>query len=185
VKWKWTEEHDAQLRAMARDYSASHIAGILGTSRNAVIGRCYRKGIDLGGPEKPDRSHLVSRPVAKPAHLLPLSAPERKKRAHAYPDAEPAELAAVCISVHEKREAAMVAPTGDWQPARISLMDLRENTCRWPLWVGSGPFAEKFYCGNESLPGQAYCRRCHDRSVPAASVAASLDRRIEKARAAA
>ena len=39
---------------------------------------------------------------------------------------------------------------------KISLMDLTERTCKWPI---GDPATEKFwFCGHESEPGKPYCK---------------------------
>lgn len=177
MKWEWTDAHDATMRELAPDYSASHIAEVIGTTRNAVIGRCRRRKIDLASAATKTQRSPVVRLVLRGVP------PQRKMPSHAYPGSAPSEIPSICITLHEKREAAMVAPSAGWQPARISAADLKSHHCQWPLWTGNEP---KFFCGNEQLPGESYCRRCHGLSVSAPSVVAGVDRRlgIDKARAA-
>merc|ERR1712093_564303 len=39
---------------------------------------------------------------------------------------------------------------------KISLMDLTERTCKWPI---GDPATEKFwFCGHDSEPGKPYCK---------------------------
>jgi hypothetical protein len=180
----WTTELDGRLRALAPNLTASQIGQIIGATRDAVIGRCYRKGISLIGASKQleARREAAGRAQPKPQPPRPRAKVKREKDLIA-PNGS---AESVYVNLAERREAAMVAPTADWQPKRLSIMDLRAKSCRWPLWTGTVPFTEKFYCGNEALPGLSYCPRCNARSVSAAYVAAAVDRRhTEAARAAA
>lgn len=169
----WNAELDERLRILAPDYSAAQIAAMLGVSRNAVIGRCHRRNIALAGAQKKAAARRAEAKLRPPRRERKVQI-KREKDMIAPDGADPS----VYISLAERREAAMVAPSADWQPARIGLMDLREDTCRWPLWIGIVPFSEKFYCGSKALPGNAYCSHCHRLSVTAPHVAAAVDRRI-------
>lgn len=51
---RWTEPEDATLRALAaQGLSSGNIAARMGKSRNAVIGRALRAGIDMSRARKP------------------------------------------------------------------------------------------------------------------------------------
>ena len=45
----WADEHIEQLRALASEgvYTANEIAVKMDCTRNMVIGKCYREGIEL------------------------------------------------------------------------------------------------------------------------------------------
>lgn len=45
------------------------------------------------------------------------------------------------------------------QPARYHMMDLRPNTCRYPMW-GDGPITFEF-CGKPAKPESPYCAAHH------------------------
>lgn len=50
----WTDDRMGELRQRAGDgESARVIAGAMGTTRNAVIGKCYRERIVLQEPAQP------------------------------------------------------------------------------------------------------------------------------------
>lgn len=48
----WTAEADAIVEQMAPDHTAAQIAKRLGTTRNAVLGRSFRRGLSLYHPNK-------------------------------------------------------------------------------------------------------------------------------------
>ena len=69
----WTEARIAQLKALCRDgYSASEIAGVLGVTRSAIIGKIYR----LGLRETPLRHRRNPPPHAKMAPPAPHIRPK-------------------------------------------------------------------------------------------------------------
>jgi len=53
----------------------------------------------------------------------------------------------------------------NYAPQRVTIMELRDGICRWPLWDNDAPPSERFYCGNESDAGHVYCGHCRALSV--------------------
>jgi GcrA cell cycle regulator len=147
----WTDERVALLRRLWEDgQSASKIAAQLGgVTRNAVIGKVHRLG--LAGRVKAGED--------APAAVKPV---EAEKPVAAIPVPEPAPLPVVA---HR--------PTPDFPPAappsavataepvaiavsqRVTIMDLRESMCRWPLGDPTTP--EFRFCGARSITGLPYC----------------------------
>lgn len=145
----WTDERVTLLRHLWEEgQSASKIAAQLGgVTRNAVIGKVHRLGL--------------SGRLVKP---LEDAAAERRK---------PAEEIEVAISVVEAEAPEPVAilphrPASDFPPPapaadpcplavsqRVTIMDLRESMCRWPLGDPTTP--EFGFCGARSITGLPYC----------------------------
>ncbi len=140
----WTEERVERLgRLWGEGLSASQIAAALGggVTRNAVIGKVHRLG--LSGRGKTGQP-TVPRP-AKP-RLAPAAAVE-PIRAAAPQAAEPGKAGpgpAVAV-----RDAAIPVS------ARVSILDLRETMCRWPLGDPTRP--DFGFCGARSASGLPYC----------------------------
>ena len=65
------------------------------------------------------------------------------------------------------KPASAPKPAVAWNPARISLMELRSGLCRWPLWADDPPMSEKFYCGDAAIPDRPYCPHCYSISIAA------------------
>ncbi|KRE07434.1 hypothetical protein ASE63_22305 [Bosea sp. Root381] len=185
--FKWTDTLDARLRILAPDYTAASIGIMIGVSRNAVIGRCRRKGIELGkGAPAPVRRSPVS--PKSPAPALPTSpAPVfGVQKFHAFGgESDRTKVEAISRQRLTLQEYAAAKPTPAWQPKRVGFFDIRNGLCRWPLWSSTTPFSEKFFCG---LPtdGGVYCAHCSERGT-SPKATAWLDNRlgISKARAAA
>ncbi|MEM6578600.1 MAG: GcrA family cell cycle regulator [Pseudomonadota bacterium] len=172
----WTDERVEKLKELWSDgMSASQIAKILGgVTRNAVIGKVHRLGLSNRGPGSSSDDSTSEAPVkAKPA---PKPAPEPKK-----PEPEPVKAAEPVAPVPAPvvrrtppviRDAtqprAPGAPTPEEEAARatlaeiekiakkISLLDLTERTCKWPI---GDPTDDDFaFCGLACVPGKPYCQ---------------------------
>ena len=149
----WTDERVELLRRLWADgLSASQIAlQIGGVSRNAVIGKVHRLG--LAGRVKP---------------IGPAAAQGRRK------DDLPAEVEVETLVVEEPtlpEPPAIVAhrpaPNFPLRPSpapepvalavseRVTIMDLRDSMCRWPMGDPTSP--EFRFCGARSITGLPYC----------------------------
>ncbi len=176
----WTDDRVELLKKMwGEGQSASQIAKELGgVTRNAVIGKVHRLGLSnrSGGggtsaPSKPAAVKEAPAPKAPPAAAAPKPAAEPK------PAAAPAPTPAVRPSnVTALRKP--IAPAGQPLPPqpsaneispealakvnevekhakRISLMELTERVCKWPI---GDPATEDFYfCGLPVQQGKPYC----------------------------
>jgi GcrA cell cycle regulator len=141
----WTDERVEMLKKLWADgLSASQIAAELGgITRNAVIGKVHRLGL-AGRAKSP--SSATPRPRKARAHspMLRVSRPAMRGNtalAHAFEyevDVEP-ELIDNVIPMGQRR----------------SLLELTEDTCRWP--IGDPGSAEFFFCGGQSLSSLPYC----------------------------
>jgi GcrA cell cycle regulator len=149
MTWVWTDERVELLKKLWADgLSASQIAGEFGgITRNAVIGKVHRLGLS-GRAKAPSAAprqrkprpagHFIrtSRPVARGntalAHDLSLLFEEHVQ------EAEP--------------ELENIIPIGQ----RVSIMQLTEATCHWPIGdPGSPDFA---FCGGKTVAaGMPYC----------------------------
>jgi GcrA cell cycle regulator len=156
------------LRVMWTDgKSASQIAKELGgVTRNAVIGKVHRLGLSnrVGGLEREDEGAdpVVERPeperapeTAAPQPSAPRPAGKEQPVAPARPKAPgqlvPPQPAASEISAEALANLAEVAK----KARRLTLMQLTERTCKWP--VGDPATDDFWFCGLPTVPGKPYC----------------------------
>jgi GcrA cell cycle regulator len=131
----WTDERIELLkRHFEAGLSCREIAGEIGVSRNAVIGKLSRLNLTR------DDSGDAPRPVRKEA--------AKAKRPRSLPRLQ-----------YQMLRAVYGEPAADHEPIqskqRCSLLELSEQKCRWPI---STPGAADFcFCGNTPLEGLPYC----------------------------
>ncbi|MGJ8588947.1 MAG: GcrA family cell cycle regulator [Yoonia sp.] len=179
----WTDERVETLKKMwGEGQSASQIAKELGgVTRNAVIGKVHRLGLSnragsagaaakAAPKEKPAAAPAVAaKPAAKPA-------PKTKAAPASTPPKEELELDENGIPISAARRA--IIPAGQPLPPqpsaneispealakvseiektakRLTLMELTEKTCKWP--VGDPATDDFWFCGLAVQQGKPYC----------------------------
>ncbi|MBK0326501.1 GcrA cell cycle regulator [Rhodobacteraceae bacterium F11138] len=173
----WTDERVETLKKMwGEGQSASQIAKELGgVTRNAVIGKVHRLGLSNRSAGAP-----AAKPEPKPAPAAAAAAapkPEPKPR-----PAPKTEAARPVPPQGETRPAVpvrkQIIPAGQPLPPqpsaneispealakvnevekkakKISLMELTERTCKWP--VGDPATEDFWFCGLPVQAGKPYC----------------------------
>jgi GcrA cell cycle regulator len=142
----WTTERIDQLRSfVTAGLTCSQIAGEIGVTRNAVIGKIHRLGLSPGRPRGRQPAALAQRMRAAPSQPRPPRSPlARLLRTMATAEA----------STVVPFPAAMGIPTVE-NVRRCSLLELAGGACRWPL---SDPGKADFgFCGNDAIAGISYC----------------------------
>lgn len=168
----WTEERVELLKKLwLEGLSASQIAGVLGegVTRNAVIGKVHR--LKLSGRAKPASSaprvrttpRTSTRRVAAPSSANRSSSSMgsmMKSRPMGGGGGGGATQGATALKISEEFETnAEMAPQAAelFIPVeqRLSLLQLNEETCKWPI---GDPLTPDFYfCGQHSNEGKPYC----------------------------
>ena len=155
----WTDERVETLKKMwAEGQSASQIAKELGgVTRNAVIGKVHRLGLsNRAGSSAPAPEKKAAKPAAKKAATKPaekvveVTVTPRKPIVPAGQPLPPQPSAneispETLANVREVEKGAK----------KISLMELTERTCKWPI---GDPATEDFwFCGLAVQQGKPYC----------------------------
>lgn len=150
----WTEERVELLRKLWNDgLSASQVAAELGSgvTRNAVIGKIHRLGLA-------ERAKAPSAP--RPRAAKPPRQPSQT-RSHG-PSGMGGVMGNVALAFAPRMHMAAPAPRLAEEEVvvpiseRVTLMELREAMCRWPL--GDPTTAEFRFCGAKSPVGAGpYC----------------------------
>lgn len=181
----WTDERVETLKKMwAEGQSASQIAKELGgVTRNAVIGKVHRLGLSnrVGGSkdEQDDDTPMATakpepapKPVAEPRQDPVAAAPRPAvdRPAAASPSAPsnvtPLPIRKAIIPAGQplppQPSANEISPEAlasvrevEKRAKRLTLMELTERTCKWP--VGDPATDDFWFCGLPSLPGKPYC----------------------------
>ncbi|WP_375456176.1 GcrA family cell cycle regulator [uncultured Methylobacterium sp.] len=146
----WTDERVTLLRRLWEDgQSASKIAAQLGgVTRNAVIGKVHRLGMsgrvvkpaeEAAARRKPDQEIAIETAIA----VVEAEAPE------------PVAILAHRPAPDFPAPVAAVEPCALAVSRRVTIMDLRESMCRWP--IGDPTTPEFGFCGARSITGLPYC----------------------------
>lgn len=143
---RWTDERTAELTRLWNDgHSASKIAAELGgCTRNAVIGKVTRLGLDARRTVSFVKTSTglarSSTPKPRVATVSPSLFARKAKAPKVLPIPPP------------------VAPSLEF---KIGFFALENEHCRYPLWDGAVPLHEQFYCGSpqaDFVEGRSYCR---------------------------
>jgi GcrA cell cycle regulator len=162
----WTEERVELLKRLwLEGLSASQIAGILGegVTRNAVIGKVHR--LKLSGRAKPASAAPRARTPGRSTPRRPSSSGGGRSlggggmmKARSMASAPMHGATALKMSEELDVEAYVAPEVAEIfipPEQRISLLQLTEETCKWP--IGDPLLPDFYFCGRHSNEGKPYC----------------------------
>lgn len=133
----WTDEQIEELKHLwEKGLTTGEIGKALGVSKNAVVGKAHRLGLN-SRPSPIRRGDDEATAPAATGNNAP--APEQK-------DAAPAEP--------KKTAKAAVKKTAE-KKKLFTVNDLTAGSCRWP--IGDPKDGDFHFCGKEALPDKPYC----------------------------
>jgi GcrA cell cycle regulator len=175
----WTDDRVELLKKMwGEGQSASQIAKELGgVTRNAVIGKVHRLGLSNRAAGSSPKTEAKTKPAAKTETKPRARAATKatKPTKEAAPEAEPETKPAVVASTPARKQIIPAGQPLPPQPSaneispealakvneiekkakRLSLMELTERTCKWP--VGDPATDDFWFCGLPVQSGKPYC----------------------------
>jgi GcrA cell cycle regulator len=168
----WTDERVELLKKLwSEGLSASAIAAALGgVTRNAVIGKVHRLGLSGRAKAPAPQQQRKAKPTRAPSHPM-RSTPFVRGNVALAADVAPV-LEQEPVPEAERRPVQdVVIPLSE----RVTIMELREQMCRWPI---GDPGREDFrFCGGRIATGSPYC--AHHAAIAYQPV---LDRRRDRER---
>ncbi|WP_415921786.1 GcrA family cell cycle regulator [Tateyamaria sp. SN6-1] len=168
----WTDERVELLKKMwGEGQSASQIAKELGgVTRNAVIGKVHRLGLsNRAGGGGASTAKADAKPKAAPKAEAKPKAPKPEPKVAPEPALEtkavvPARKQIIPAGqpLPPQPSANEISPEAlakvseiEKKAKRISLMELTERTCKWP--VGDPATDDFWFCGLPVQQGKPYC----------------------------
>jgi GcrA cell cycle regulator len=140
----WNEVRTETLtRLWSKGWSASQIAAQMGgTTRNAVISKARRLGLPYRKGEYGQRQ----------VYFKPRICNRRRPTPHVHPSILNRAVSKLyALPPPTRTEAVETVFVGE----RLSLLELTENTCRWP--IGDPREADFHFCGRQKSGNGPYC----------------------------
>jgi len=163
----WTDERVETLKKLwSEGQSASQIAKVLGgVTRNAVIGKVHRLGLASRTAAKPEPAKAAkdapaakakAKSKAKPApKAAEKPAPVAKEKPKPAPTHRPPVVTSTFPHPPAPSEPLVDLAEVDAAAKKLSLLELNERTCKWP--IGDPSKGEFYFCGHPVAAGKPYC----------------------------
>lgn len=164
----WTDEIVKELKALwEKGYTTVEIGKKLGVSKNAVVGKAHRLGLDARPSpikkseenENKDIKDIEKKKTAKP--LKTKENKEIKVKTKSVKNPLDSENASKNEDKEEnnskKNENSIEEDKNSKNKKKIGLVDLTSKTCRWP--IGDPKDDDFHFCGKEIAIGEIYCAK--------------------------
>jgi hypothetical protein len=130
------------------------IAGTLGRTRNAVIGKVHREGLRMSPEARAERAQV--------GEERRLRSREKRKRVRLEHGGSGQHYSFGYVNRKEPNPFVFVERKAPVEPRNVTLVELRAGECHWPY--GSKSYT---FCGHPATDGH-YCREHFNLSVLAA-----------------
>jgi GcrA cell cycle regulator len=151
----WDDEKVATVvKLLGEGYSCSQIGGVIGKTRNSVIGKVFRLG--LGAERMPKKAGVMAPSQANGARrsrkrkLVPPLVLEMKRLAE--------KMRADVTSA-----AVLLTPPSSSGVLGVSFEALDPKGCRFPVNNSKTRDDPHLFCGMPQQVGSSYCPECHAR----------------------
>ena len=161
----WTDDRVETLKTLwGEGQSASQIAKVLGgVTRNAVIGKVHRLGLASRTAAKPEPAKAAKEAPAPKAKakaksspkLVEKPAPAAKEKPKPLTTHKPPSVTSTFPHPPAPSEPLVDLVDVDAAAKKLSLLELNERTCKWP--IGDPSAGEFYFCGHPAAPGKPYC----------------------------
>ncbi len=167
----WTDEIVKELKALwEKGYTTVEIGKKLGVSKNAVVGKAHRLGLDarpspIKKSEENENKDIEKKKTVKPVKTKENKEKEDKKEIKAKTKSAKNSLTSENNSKKEdkeennskKNENSIEEDKNSKNKKKIGLVDLTSKTCRWP--IGDPKDDDFHFCGKEIAIGEIYCAK--------------------------
>ena len=149
----WTDERIELLTTMwqVEGKTASKCAALLGVTRNAVIGKVHRLGLEQRGKSSAPKGKNGSAGKYRGV----VAAARRARAANAAPP-KPARTNLPPPDIFAPDGATLAVGAWNALPGTtpITLLQTNEHTCKWPVSPEGEPF---MFCGAHTVEGSSWC----------------------------
>ena len=136
----WTPELIKELKKLwKKGLTTGEIGRILGISKNAVVGKAHRLGLE-SRPSPIKRETSCKKEKKQPVKKQNKSPIKKEKSASV-------QKVLKLVKTVEKNKTD--------KNKGVKLVDLKPTSCRWPEGDPKDP--DFHFCGKEAVPGKAYC----------------------------
>jgi GcrA cell cycle regulator len=145
----WTDKHILKLKTLyTKGLSMSEIGQKLGMSKNQVVGKVNRLGLNAPEPKEKPKPAAKKTAKALPAPKKTPAKPMPKKPEPKKPEPAPKKEHGVPKKISEKIQERSVNHA-------LALAALSHDQCRWP--IGSTSSDDFRFCGKKVFVGKPYC----------------------------
>lgn len=161
----WNDKKVEKMKSLlASGLSTSEIGKKLGVSKNAVIGKIHRLGLDKLGAKAKEIKKSNTKPNKKESNLFSFAISKQKETIKDDKNIKQEKDTKEYIkteqnttnSIEQKIEIDAVSPSKH-KGKKYKLQDLKIDMCRWAYGEPNSP--NFFFCGEKTYKNKPYCEK--------------------------